>query len=448
MTSAARVLAVDLGAASVRVAAVDLESDEPRVDVIHRWRHSPVPDDSGSLRWDWSGIVAEVEKGLEMGLESGPVASIGVDGWGVDYGYIDAAGELVDQPFAYRDSRTDDWGSTAERVGHDELYRITGVQLMGINTIFQLAADTPERLAPVRHVLLLPDLLVNHLTGWVGCELSNMSTTGLMDAHNRDWSYELIDAIGLPRELFPPPERAGQQVGEWRETPVHLVGSHDTASAFLGAPITGPGSVVVSTGSWVIVGVERDAPETSSAARAANFSNEAGALGGTRFLKNVVGFWILEQCRAAWGDPPIEDLVAEAAAVDQSVPTFDASDHRFVSPDNMLSEVLSASGLSSEASHWLVARSIIESIVEGVLAVVAEIESTTGVPCEDLAVIGGGARIPLLARLLEEQSGRDVVVGSPEAAAMGNAIVQGLALGRFADLAEARRWLAPSGVAA
>jgi rhamnulokinase len=275
-----------------------------------------------------------------------------------------------------------------------------------------------------------------------------MSTTGLMDAHNRDWSYELIDAIGLPRELFPPPERAGQQVGEWRETPVHLVGSHDTASAFLGAPITGPGSVVVSTGSWVIVGVERDAPETSSAARAANFSNEAGALGGTRFLKNVVGFWILEQCRAAWGDPPIEDLVAEAAAVDQSVPTFDASDHRFVSPDNMLSEVLSASGLSSEASHWLVARSIIESIVEGVLAVVAEIESTTGVPCEDLAVIGGGARIPLLARLLEEQSGRDVVVGSPEAAAMGNAIVQGLALGRFADLAEARRWLAPSGVAA
>lgn len=448
MTSAARVLAVDLGATSVRVAAVDLESDEPKVEVIHRWRHFPVPDDSGSLRWDWSGIVAEVEKGLEMGLESGPVASIGVDGWGVDYGYINAAGELVDQPFAYRDSRTDDWGSTAKRIGYDELYRITGVQLMGINTIFQLAADTPDRLAPARHVLLLPDLLVNHLTGWVGCELSNMSTTGLMDAHNRDWSYELIDAIGLPRELFPPPERAGQQVGEWKETPVHLVGSHDTASAFLGAPITGPGSVVVSTGSWVIVGVERDAPETSSAARAANFSNEAGALGGTRFLKNVVGFWILEQCRAAWGDPPIEDLVAEAAAVDQSVPTFDASDHRFVSPDNMLSEVLSASGLSSEASHWLVARSIIESIVEGVLAVVAEIESTTGVPCEDLAVIGGGARIPLLARLLEEKSGRDVVVGSPEAAAMGNAIVQGLALGRFVDLAEARRWLVPSGVAA
>lgn len=427
---------------------MDLESEKPNVEVLHRWRHAPVPDTSGSLRWDWNGIVAQVEKGLEMGLESGPVASIGVDGWGVDYGYIDSAGQLVDQPFAYRDSRTNGWASTADRIGYEELYRITGVQLMGINTIFQLAADTPDRLASARNVLLLPDLLVNHMTGWVGCELSNMSTTGLMDANKRDWSYELIDAIDLPRHLFPQPERAGQKVGEWRETPVHLVGSHDTASAFLGAPITGPGSVVVSTGSWVIVGVERSAPETSPAAREANFSNEAGALGGTRFLKNVVGFWILEQCRAAWGDPRIEDLVAEAAGVDQPVPTFDASDHRFVSPDNMLSEVLSASGLSSEASHGLVARSIIESIAEGVLDVVAEIESTTGEPCEDLAVIGGGARIPLLARLLEAKSGRDVVVGSPEAAAMGNAIVQGLALGRFADIAEARRWLDPSGVAA
>lgn len=427
---------------------MDLEASAPRVDVLHRWRHSPVPDSSGSLRWDWNGIIAEVETGLEMGLESGPVASIGVDGWGVDYGYIDAAGELVDQPFAYRDSRTDDWDRTAELIGQDELYRITGVQLMGINTIFQLAADTPGRLATARHVLLLPDLLVNHLTGWVGCELSNMSTTGLMDAHNRDWSHELIEAIGLPHHLFPDPERAGHRVGEWRRTPVHLVGSHDTASAFLGAPITSPGSVVVSTGSWVIVGVERDAPETSPAAMTANFSNEAGALGGIRFLKNVVGFWILEQCRAAWGNPPIEELIAQAEAVNQPVPTFDASDHRFVSPDDMLTEVLDASGLPKDASHGVISRSIIESIGEGVLAVVAEIEATANVECDNLAVIGGGARIPLLARLLERKSGLAVVVGSPEAAALGNAIVQGIALGRFADVADARRWLVPSGVAA
>lgn len=448
MTSPTRVLAVDLGATSVRVAAVALGDDGPNVEVIHRWRHSPLPDAAGSLRWDWDGILAEVEIGLAKGIDSGPVASIGVDGWGVDYGYIDSSGQLVDQPFAYRDSRTHGWGEIAGRIGHDELYGITGIQLMEINTIFQLAADPPERWALASNVLLLPDLLVNHLTGWVGCELSNMSTTGLMNARTGDWSLDLIDAIGVPRRLFPRFESAGTRVGEWREIPVHLVGSHDTASAFIGAPITGPGSVVVSTGSWVIVGVERGAPEISPAARAANFSNEAGALGGIRYLKNVVGFWILEQCRASWGNPSIEDLVAACDAIEEPVPTFDATDHRFVAPDDMLEEVLTASGLSEDASRGVVARSIIESIVEGVLAVVAEIQFTTGLEAENLSVIGGGARIPLLARLLEEKSGLQVITGSPEAAALGNAVVQGIALGRFADLAEARRWLAPSGVAA
>lgn len=444
----ARVLAVDLGATSIRVAAVELAQDEPRVEVVHRWRHSPVTDEQGSLRWDWDGIVREVERGLAVGLEAGPVASIGVDGWGVDYGLVDAQGQLVDQPFSYRDSRTGDWGDVARRIGPADLYQITGIQLMGINTIFQLAADKPERLSPARHVLLLPDLLVNHLTGWVGCELSNMSTTGLMDVRARSWSDQLIEAIGVPRSLFPDSSQAGELVGEWRGIPVHLVGSHDTASAFLGAPVTGPGSVLVSTGSWVIVGIERPDPETSPAARAANFSNEAGALGGVRFLKNVNGFWILEQCRDAWGTPPMEDLMSAMHSVGEAVPTFDATDHRFVSPDDMLEEVLDACGLSRDASRGLVSRSIIESIAQSALGVVSEIETTTGISAQNLALIGGGARIPLLARLLEEKSGLEVLRGSPEAAALGNAVVQGIALGRFADLEDARRWLAPSGVAA
>lgn len=443
-----RVLAVDLGATSVRVAAVDLARDRPLVEVLHRWRHSAVTDEAGSLRWDWDGIVAEVEKGLVKGLEAGPVASIGVDGWGVDYGYVDSAGELIDAPFAYRDSRTNEWGDVASRIGRDHLYQITGIQLMGINTIFQLAADSPERVASAGNLLLLPDLLVNHLTGWVGCELSNMSTTGLMDSRSREWSFELIDAIGMPHSLFPQRAQAGTLAGEWRDTPVHLVGSHDTASAFLGAPLTSAASVVVSTGSWVIVGIECDEPLVSPAARAANFSNEAGALGGVRYLKNVVGFWILEQCRERWGNPPIGELLDEAEAIDGHVPLFDSSDHRFVNPDDMLKEVLDASGLSPDSARGIVSRSIVESIVEGVLAVVTEIESTTGREPDNLALIGGGARIPLLARLLEQKSGLAVVVGSPEAAALGNAVVQGITLGRFADISDARRWLVPNGVAA
>ena len=447
MNDRQRVLAVDLGATSIRVAAVDLDADRPAVDVLHRWRHGPVPDAGGALRWDWDRIVAEVERGLHLGLESGPIASIGVDGWGVDYGYLDLSGELVDAPYAYRDARTEGWEETVGLVGADELYRITGIQLMEINTIFQIAADSDERLARADKLMLLPDLLTHHLTGWVGVERSNLSTTGLMDAYTGDWSDALIEAVGVPRSLFPEPAKAGTRVGEWNGIPVHLVGSHDTASAFLGAPSTGVGTVFVSTGSWVIVGVERDRPDNSKAARDANFSNEAGALGGIRFLKNVVGFWILEQCRAAWGSPPIENLIAEAEGVDSVVPIFDASDRRFVSPDDMLAEVVAASGLPPDSPRAVVARSIIESIVEGVLTVVSEIETTAGIKAMSLALVGGGARIPLLARLLEEKSGLDVVVGSSEATALGSAVVQGIALGRFDDLDEARRWLTPGGAA-
>lgn len=442
-----RVLAVDLGATSVRVAAIDLDASRANVDVIHRWRHAPVVDEQGSLRWDWDGIVKQVELGLALGLDSGPVASIGVDGWGVDYGLIDDAGELVDQPFAYRDDRTHDWEATATRIGVERLYGITGVQLMGINTIFQLAADSSTRVHRADKMLLLPDLLVHHLTGWAGAERSNVSTTGLMDAHTGDWSDELIGEIGVPRSLFPEPEKAGAPAGEWRDTPVHIVGSHDTASAFLGMPGASARTVFVSTGSWVIVGVERPVPDTSPEAFAANFSNEAGALGGTRFLKNVVGLWILEQCRASWGEPPIETLVAEAAHV-ADAPKFDASDPRFVNPDVMLFEVQDAAGLSPDAPRPVVVRCVIESIVDGIVKVVREIETATDLPLTRLALVGGGSRIRLFSELLAKRSGLDVVVGSPEATALGNALVQGIAIGRFADLEEGRLWLETSRVAA
>jgi rhamnulokinase len=441
-----RVLAVDLGATSVRVAAIDLNADEPFVDVLHRWPNSPVADVTGSWRWDWDRIVVEVEHGLQMGLQAGPVASVGVDGWGVDYALADNSGRLVDQPYAYRDDRTDQWKVTAERIGVERLYEVTGVQLMAFNTIFQVAADREERLAAADKMLLLPDLLVNHLTGWVGAERSNLSTTGLMDARTGTWSDDLIEELGLPRSLFPDPAGAGTIAGAWKGIPVNLVGSHDTASAFLGMPGAGPDTIFVSTGSWVIVGMERPEPDTSREALAANFSNEAGALGGVRFLKNVVGFWILEQCRSAWGDPRVRDLVVEAADVNGPVPTFDASDHRFVSPSDMLSEVTDAAGLPTDAPRAVIVRSVLESIVAGVVRVVGEIETTTGVSPRKLALVGGGSRMPLLAELLADSSGLEVVVGSPEATALGNAIVQGIALGRFSDLTEAREWLSTSGV--
>lgn len=447
--SSSRVLAVDMGATSIRVAAVDLSAPEPNVEIVHRWQNTPVEDTEGSLHWDWPHIVEQVELGLEMGLDSGPVSSIGIDGWGVDYGLLDTAGDLIDLPFAYRDKRTEGWEATARRLGVERLYATTGIQLMGLNTIFQLAADPTDRLDSAGTFLLLPDLLVNHLTGWVGCERSNMSTTGLMDVHTGDWSDHLIEAIDLPRHLFPRPAAAGRIVGSWRNTPVSLVGSHDTASAFLGVPSHPDSkSVFVSTGSWVIVGMERPAPDTSEEARRLNFSNEAGALGGVRFLKNVVGFWILEQCRAAWDHALIEDLIRQAGSVDEEVPVFDASDHRFVNTNDMIGEIARAAGLPMATPRAVIVRSIIESIVAGVVKVVDELGEVTGQVPERVLLAGGGARIPLVREVLGKHTGLEVTVGSPEATALGNAIVQGISLGVFADLNEARSWLSTSGIAA
>lgn len=443
-----RVLAVDLGATSIRVASIDLGSPTPNVEVLHRWHHSPVVAKDGSLRWDWNSLVKHVEIGLEKGMAGDDVISIGIDGWGVDYGLIGEDGTLVELPFAYRDSRTEGWERVADRIGRIVLYEASGVQLMGINTIFQLGAESEERVSKADRLLLLPDLLVNHLTGWVGAEISNMSTTGLMDVRTRDWADRLISHVDVPRRLFPPSAPAGAYAGSWRNVPVSLVGSHDTASAFLGAPfLPGEDAVFVSTGSWVIVGVESSVPNTSDQARRLNFSNEAGALGGVRFLKNVVGFWILEQCRQAWGNPAIESLIEEAAGIDDLVPTFDASDHRFVNPGDMFREVCEAAGLRLDVPRAVVVRSVLQSIVQGVVRVIDEIREVTHRSPQKVLLVGGGSRIPLVGDLLSRQSTLEVVVGSPEATALGNALVQGLASGVFDDLDSGRRWLGATGVA-
>lgn len=441
MSPTARVLAVDLGATSVRVAAVDLERPVPLVDIVHRWNHGPVRTGE-ALRWDWSRIVAEVKRGIDLGLAAGPVASIGIDGWGVDYGLVDERGNLVAPPYSYRDSRTGQWEQTAEKLGYEHLYDVTGMQVMPFNTIFQLAAHSTEELRLAQRLLLLPDLLMQELGGGEAAERSNASTTGLLNAHTGEWAFELIDALGLKPSLFPPIGEARQKVGMWKGVPLHLVGSHDTASAFMGMPAaTDPRTVFVSTGTWVIVGLELEQPDTSGEARARNFSNEAGALGGIRFLKNVVGFWLLEQCRPAWDNASIGELLAEAEAIRDDVPVFDATDRRFLNPFDMEAEIRSAAGLGASAPRAVVVRSALESIVGGVASVVDELASITGRPLKSIGLVGGGARTPLLRELLTARTGLSVVLGSPEATALGNAVVQGIALGKFGDISEAREWI-------
>lgn len=443
-----RVVAVDLGAASIRVAAVDLLAATPAVSVLHRWKNTPVRADDGTLRWDWPRIVSEVETGLEMATTLGPVASIGVDGWGVDYGLIDAAGDLVALPFSYRDPRTDAWEATLDALGGEFIYETTGIQLMAINTLFQLAVHDPGELERAASVMLLPDLMTQTLTGTVAAERSNASTTALLAVADGEWSVPLAEGIGLSTRFLPGVVDAPATAGAWQGIPVTTVGSHDTASAFLGMPGSPePGTVFVSSGTWVLVGVERPAADTSDAARSANFSNERGALGGFRFLKNVTGFWMLEQCRPAWGNPPIEELIREAGTVPGPVPTVDASDARFVSPASMLDEIIAAAGFESEPTRAEVVRCILESIADSVAQIIDELAMLTDTEMKEIFVVGGSARVRLLNRLIAERTGLRVFVGSPEATALGNAVVQGIGIGQFAGIDDARQWLATTGVA-
>ncbi|MGH2663456.1 MAG: rhamnulokinase [Actinomycetota bacterium] len=438
-----RVLAVDLGATSVRVVSVDVSAPVPTPEVVYRWPHGPVQHLDGGLRWDWERICAEVQRGLLAGLELGPHASIGVDGWGVDYGLIGTGGDLLSPPYSYRDVRTRGWQTLADRIGRERLYQMTGIQLMPINTLFQLDAHDPGELDRASRLLLLPDLLVHHLTGFVGAERSNASTTALLDTGTGEWSSDLIEAVGLDPSLLPPIVTAGDAAGSWKGVPVHAVGSHDTASAFLAVPgITTPSTAVISSGTWVLVGAERPVADVSTAAGAANFSNEAGALGGVRFLKNVMGFWMLEQCRRAWGDPPIKELIDAAGAVSRPVPLVDAADQRFLAPSDMEGEVRAAAGLGAAASRAEVVRCILESIAAGSARVIEELGRITGTRVDEIFVVGGASRIGLMNELFAQHTGLPVTAGSPEATSLGNAIAQGITLGRFESLDDARLWVA------
>lgn len=431
MTTA--VAAVDFGAMSIRVCRIDLDVAEPELEIVHRAAHHPVDDGAGTLRWDWDRLVGEMERGLELAMDAGPLASIGIDAWGVDYGLVDAAGELVEPPVSYRDRRTAGYRHVVARIGERRLYEIAGLQLMPINTIFQLAAHDAGVLGRAGHVVMLPELLAHHLTGEITAELTSAGTTGLLDLATGDWSDELVDAIGLRRSLLPPIRPPGFLVGSWRGVPVHLVGGHDTASAVLGGG--SEGAAFVSAGTWLLVGRMIEHADTSAAAQAGRFTNEQGAAGGIRLLRNVAGWWLVEECRRRWGTPDLDALLAAAAELDP-VPTVDATDERFLAPADMPAELTAAAGLGAGASRAEVVRCAVESMARSAATIVDRLGLGA------VQVFGGGARSGLLLELLARHVDGRVSIGPVEATALGNAMSQGLALGVFGSVAEARRTLA------
>ena len=433
--------AVDLGASSGRVIKGVVDDEQLSVETVHRFDNG-VAEMDGHLRWNMTALHEHVVRGLERVPDA---VSIGIDTWGVDYGLLDADGELIAEPIAYRDDRTAKVIDGVHSViSPEELYAITGIQHLPFNTIYQLAA---ERNGPLwdkaRSVVLLPDLIAFWLTGQLRTEVTNASTTALFDARRRTWSSELLDRLSIAAALLPELEVPGEIRGTTAlGIPVTTVGSHDTASAVVGVPATTPHFAYIASGTWSLVGLELTEPVLSEGARAANFTNEAGVDGRTRFLRNVGGLWLLQECLRSWGDGDLEALLTEAAQLAAGGPVVDVDDSAFIAPGNMPARIAKAAD-RSEMTRAETVRCILDSLAIAYARTLDRAVALTGARVDVLHVVGGGSQNSLLCQLTADATGLPVVAGPTEATAIGNVLVQARAHGAIpGTLEDMRRGIA------
>jgi rhamnulokinase len=437
------VAAVDLGASSGRVVVGQVGPATLRLSEVHRFANDPVTRADG-LHWDAAMLRREVVAGVRHAVRAAPdLVSVGVDGWGVDYGLLDERGFLVDEPFHYRDARTADGVEAVHaRIDRSELYARNGLQYLPFNTLYQLAADrSSEARRRARTMLLMPDLVGRWLTGIAAAERTNASTTGLFDPVGRAWAWDLIDRLAFPRELFVGLRDAGEVLGPmstdvavdvgWTDLVVTLVGSHDTASAVVGVPLEDDRSAYISCGTWSLVGVELDRPILTDASRAANFTNEGGVDGTVRFLRNVAGLWLLQESMRAWeeaGSPErLPALLTEAGTLPPGGPVIDPDDPTFLPPGDMparIEEACRRTGQPAPESRAALARCILDSLAVAFARAVDDAGRLSGHDIRTIHIVGGGANNELLCRLTADACGRTVVAGPVEATAVGNILVQ------------------------
>ena len=441
--------AVDLGASSGRVMAARVGPQRLELHELHRFPNRPVRV-AGTLYWDVLSLYGGVLDGLRAaGRDAGQLAGIGIDSWAVDVGLLDADGVLLGSPVHYRDARH----ATAVPDVHAlvdpaELYRVSGLQHLPFNTVFQLVgASRRAGFALADKALLIPDLLACWLTGAVGAEVTNASTTGLLDATTRQWSIELIDRLDLPRGLFPPLTQPGDRLGELTgevlaETgltgpvPVTAVGSHDTASAVVGVPAASADFAYVSCGTWSLVGVELPAPVLTEASRRAGFTNELGVDGTVRYLRNVMGLWLLQESLRSWQTAGLPADLAGLLSAAAREPAFgavvDCDDPRFLPPGDMparIAEVCAETGQTPPQSQAATVRCILDSLALAYRRTVRRAAELSGRQVDVVHLVGGGARNALLCQLTADACGLPVLAGPVEAAALGNALVQARAGG-------------------
>lgn len=458
-------LAIDFGGGSGRVIAGTITDEKGEkkltMQLVHRFQNRQVRL-GNHVYWDFPALFEDMKTGLKKAAQLGlKVSGIAIDTWGVDFGFIDRDGNLVGNPVCYRDARTNGMAerffADVDRTAH---YAVNGTQVMEINTLFQLIslklADSPQ-LQIADKLLFTPDLFSYFLTGEANTEYTIASTSEMLDARKRDWDWELIDSLGLPRHLFCPIVMPGTVRGRLRkdiaeetglgEVDVIAVGSHDTASAVAAVPATDDEQPVafISSGTWSLLGVEINEPILTEEARRAEFTNEGGIGGKITFLQNITGLWFIQRLMAEWkeeGDEQQYDILlpaAEKAVIDTVIPVDDAA---FQNPPSMQQAIIdycNAHNLTAPTSKAETTRIVLQSLAAKYAEATSALNAMLPSPIKKLHIIGGGSQNKLLNRLTEEALGVPVEAGPVEATGIGNILTQALAKGEVSDIAEMRR---------
>ena len=457
----AQFLAFDLGAESGRAIVGRLRAGILDIREVHRFANEPVRY-NGALQWDILRLWFEIRRALDRSSGTG-LESLGVDTWGCDYALVGEQGQLVQNPFHYRDRRTDGLMEIVfQQVPADEIYAVTGIQFLTFNTLFQLYAacrDTPKLIDAASTFLTIPDLFNYWLTGRLACEYTNATTTQFVDARTRAWATGLLAQLGIPVRLLPALVESGTIVGQLGAdacatlagTPVVAPACHDTGSAVASID-GGPGRAFISSGTWSLLGAEVPAPIITPRARELNFTNEGGVCGTTRLLKNIAGMWLLQACRRRWAADKQEFDYDEllAAADDDSLAfraLFDPDHATFLHPADMvvaIRDYCRDTGQPEPETPAALTRSILESLAFKYRYVIDALEELTGRRIEEIQIVGGGSRNRLLNQFTADATGRTVVAGPVEATALGNIAMQMVATGAAGSLAEARQVIARS----
>lgn len=448
------VLAIDLGAESGRVMAVHYDGTSLELEELHRFANTPVTI-RGTRHWDFPRLWHDIQVGLEKGKALQP-ASLGVDTWGVDFGLLDGQGSLIGNPVHYRDSRTEGMMEAVfARVPRAEVFEQTGIQFMPINTLYQLMSLVEQRspqLEIAATFLTAPDLINYWLTGSRVCEFTNATTTQLYNPRRGGWATELMQKLDIPAHIFPEIVAPGTRLGEFDGLTIIAPASHDTGSAVAAVPAGSESYAYISSGTWSLVGVEVDEPVINQAALEANLTNEGGINDTYRLLKNVMGLWILQQCRQSWAASGEEysygELVALARQADPLRALIPVDDEVFLSPGDhprQVRRLCERSGQPVPETPGAVVRTVLESLALAYRRVLDLLETVTGSRAEAIHIVGGGSQNELLNQMAADAAGRPVLAGPIEATVIGNALVQLIALGELEDLRQARQLVASMG---